>query len=330
MTDDKINVIEAMRFFAALAVVFVHIPIVGVGHFGVDAFFVISGFVMMLSTRKSSSQFFTKRLIRILPTYYLFTLGVFAVALVMPTLLNNTTADFNHLVQSLLFIPFDKNGAGHFPILFLGWTLNYEMYFYLLFAIALMISHEYRGHIATGLLVCVIWLGGFVDGFVMDVYSNIIVLEFVLGIAVFHLLDKSWSKFIAISILLFIGLLSYEGNFNHRFFVFGLPSALIIYSCIRLISNKYIPKALVTLGAASYALYLTHPYIIQVFDKLTGWFSGNLTEQSLALIFSLILVSIFSVCVYKFIELPIIGFLRRRFITPSRNNHVKEQAFEKS
>ena len=45
--------------------------------------------------------------------------------------LNNTTADLEHLIKSLFFIPFNKNGAGHYPILFLGWTLNFEIIFYL-------------------------------------------------------------------------------------------------------------------------------------------------------------------------------------------------------
>ena len=129
--------IELLRFLAATAVVFVHIPIVKFGNIGVDIFFAISGFVMMLSTESSSKNFFLKRIIRVAPTYYIFTLGVFFSALIAPSVLNNTTADFSQLVQSFLFVPFDKNGVGHYPILFLGWTLNYEMYFYLLFALAL-------------------------------------------------------------------------------------------------------------------------------------------------------------------------------------------------
>ena len=84
----KLEVIEALRFFAALSVVFVHIPIIAVGDFGVDAFFVISGFVMMLSTQINYDNFFLKRLIRICPTYYFFTIGVFLLAILFPDLFN--------------------------------------------------------------------------------------------------------------------------------------------------------------------------------------------------------------------------------------------------
>jgi exopolysaccharide production protein ExoZ len=75
----KYNSIELLRFIAATAVFFVHIPFIGVGDFGVDIFFIISGFVMMLSTDKSESSnyFFIKRLIRIVPAYYLFTIAIF-------------------------------------------------------------------------------------------------------------------------------------------------------------------------------------------------------------------------------------------------------------
>ncbi len=65
----KIEIIEFMRFIAASAVVCVHLPIVGSGEWGVDLFFVISGFVMMSSTATGTEKFYVKRLIRILPIY---------------------------------------------------------------------------------------------------------------------------------------------------------------------------------------------------------------------------------------------------------------------
>ncbi|OTA19619.1 acyltransferase [Xenorhabdus beddingii] len=135
MDKQKYEIIEIMRFIAASAVVCVHIPTIEIGHWGVDVFFIISGFVMMASTKNSGENFFIKRIIRVAPIYWLFTLGVFMIALIAPKLLNNTTPDFINLFKSILFIPFDKNGIGHFPILFVGWTLNYEMFFYFLFFI---------------------------------------------------------------------------------------------------------------------------------------------------------------------------------------------------
>ena len=129
--QNKITNIQVLRFIAAFSVMMVHLPLIGFGIWGVDIFFVISGFIMMYVTEKNHKNFFLKRLIRIIPIYWILTFGVFSVAILKPDLLNNTTADYEHLLKSLFFIPFNKNETGHFPILFLGWTLNYEMIFYL-------------------------------------------------------------------------------------------------------------------------------------------------------------------------------------------------------
>ena len=67
---------------------------------------------------------------------------MFVLAIFVPEVLNNTTANVDHLIKSLFFIPFDKNGTGHFPILFLGWTLNFEVIFYFLFALSLVFFKE--------------------------------------------------------------------------------------------------------------------------------------------------------------------------------------------
>ena len=105
----KNSSIEILRFIAVFAVVFYHIPNIGFGSFGVDLFFVISGFVMLLSTEQNSDNFFLKRLTRILPTYFIFTIVIFFIAFNFPELVNNTTADFNHLIKSTFFLPFNKN-----------------------------------------------------------------------------------------------------------------------------------------------------------------------------------------------------------------------------
>ncbi|AUH64711.1 acyltransferase family protein [Paracoccus zhejiangensis] len=315
----KLDIIEALRFFAAMSVVFVHIPTVRAGHFGVDAFFIISGFVMMLSTRVSGEQFFLKRLIRIVPTYWLFTLGVFAIALVLPGLLNNTTANVEHLLKSLAFIPFDKNGAGHLPVLFLGWTLNYEMYFYLVFAIALTISHRYRAPLAA-LGIFAVWLiGAGSDSFPLQVYHNFIVYEFVLGMLVYLLLaERSLDQAaMLVAILLLAAALS-DDSFAHRFYIFGLPAAVLIALALIMFADKTLPPLLLTLGGASYALYLTHPYVIQVFDKVTHWFSGTPTQQMLALVLSLVLVNLLAVAVYLLLERPLRDHLRRKLLRPRR------------
>ena len=310
----KFEVIELLRFIAALSVVFVHIPFIGIGDFGVDIFFIISGFVMMLSTQIKYDKFFLKRLIRICPTYYLFTFGVFLIAIFSPHLLNNTTADLTHLLKSLLFIPFDKNN-GHYPILFLGWTLNYEMYFYFLFAICLKISHQYRGILTTLLIFAIWYVASNYNNFILNVYSNLIVFEFVLGILLYIILiERSFkqSAIILITIVL-VHLISTKG-IDHRFYYYGLPSVILIYIILKVFRKISLHKSIITLGGSSYALYLTHPYIIQLFDKTTHWFYGSAIEKISALIISLILTNIFAIITFRFIETPLILKLREKLI----------------
>ena len=140
--QNKIEIIQVLRFFAAFSVMMVHLPIIGFGIWGVDIFFVISGFIMMYVTENNQKNFLIKRIIRIVPLYWILTLGVFSIAIFYPDLLNNTTANFEHLIKSLFFVPFDKNSSGHFPILFLGWTLNFEIIFYILFSISLFFQKK--------------------------------------------------------------------------------------------------------------------------------------------------------------------------------------------
>src|SRR5690606_35803405 len=129
-----------------------------------------------------------KRVIRVVPLYWLGTLGVFVVALLLPNLLDNTTADVPGLVKSLLFIPYQK-GEYVQPLLYLGWTLNFEMFFYALFAISMAISHRYRLLICSGLLLTLVSLGHLAtfDTLLAKFYTQQILAEFVLGMGCYAL-----------------------------------------------------------------------------------------------------------------------------------------------
>ena len=94
--------IQALRGLAALFVVFQHVRFLNFGAFGVDIFFCISGFMIMFTTEKSTKYFFRKRLVRILPLYYLMTLGTYLSLLLFPSMFQQTRHDFSYLVKSLL------------------------------------------------------------------------------------------------------------------------------------------------------------------------------------------------------------------------------------
>ena len=117
----ELQSIQALRAVAASSVILVHIPFVGRGTFGVDIFFVISGFIICYISSLNADDFLLKRIFRIVPLYWLGTCGVFLVALLMPTLLNATTANLTNLAKSLFLIPYRREDGSVFPMLFLGW-----------------------------------------------------------------------------------------------------------------------------------------------------------------------------------------------------------------
>lgn len=194
--------IQALRGLAALLVVTQHIRFLGQGAFGVDIFFCISGFMIMFTTYQDTKAFFRKRLIRILPFYYLMTIGTFLLLVCFPSLFEQTKASVPQLFKSLLFIPFDMGNGVIQPLLRIGWTVNCEMFFYLIFWISFHISHKYRGIVCSGILLALVGAGAVLTGgasfngtasaFLADnssslwapvlFYADPIMLEFALGI----------------------------------------------------------------------------------------------------------------------------------------------------
>ena len=164
----ELRTIQAARAIAANLVVFSHLFFVeakytasGIlpaftlyGIAGVDLFFVVSGFIMVAVAGRDRGpiEFLWRRVTRIYPTYWLVSLMVLATTLIAPTFVNSSITTPISLWRSFLLVP-DRT----FPLLAVGWTLVYEMYFYLAFAIflALRIS-VFVGLIAWGVLILII------------------------------------------------------------------------------------------------------------------------------------------------------------------------------
>jgi peptidoglycan/LPS O-acetylase OafA/YrhL len=158
----KLLNVQGLRAYGALAVAFYHTGFTlghgrSIGSFGVGIFFVISGFIMAMICHTNPEHFLARRVARIVPLYWLLTLVIFFIASVAPRMLGAATANPVFLVKSLLFIPYFHHDA-FFPILFLGWSLNYEIHFYVLIAAALLISRPHGPLIASAVIVGVMLL----------------------------------------------------------------------------------------------------------------------------------------------------------------------------
>ena len=243
--------IQVLRFIAAFSVMMVHLPVFEFGAWGVDIFFVISGFIMMYITEHNNKNFLIKRIIRIVPLYWLLTLTVFLIAFLEPEILNNTTANFEHLLKSLFFIPFNKNETGHFPILFLGWTLNYEIIFYILFAFTIVIFKRFRLMISSFLIIFFLGINYFFSEhtFINSTYSNTIMFEFIYGMFIFLI----WQRFKnnsppsnfnkAIVTLLLICMIIFFGSLEvSRAIKWGVPSSFLVLYFLITLGNLKFPK----------------------------------------------------------------------------------------
>ena len=159
---NKIDFIQGLRGFACLAVVLYHGSywtgswakvtqeiFFAAGYFGVSLFFVISGFIMVITTKKSDGslsfvkKFITKRFLRIWPAYLVATVVSFIMleGFVWFENKDNLIA----LFKSVFFVPSGKDPAPTFgaPVLPVGWTLTYEIIFYAIFAVS-MLAAKFR------------------------------------------------------------------------------------------------------------------------------------------------------------------------------------------
>lgn len=336
--------LQYVRAIAALLVVYFHsvlqIDKLGLasnggfplfGESGVDIFFVLSGFVMWLTTSGraiSPMEFYTRRITRIVPLYWVLTLLAAAIAFVVPSLLKSTVFDVPHLLASLFFIPWVNPASSEgmlAPVIVPGWTLNCEMYFYLLFGLLLPLPERYRAFalaIAVGGItaLCNILPATTATTF----YGNPVTLEFVAGV----FLADAWLKrrllpqmVAALLLPLSFGLIIYADHAHMtewRAVAFGVPAVLAIWSTLSLDWKRIGEwRLLARIGDASYSLYLTHVFVLAgarvAFMQLPEAVRSPYLFMALALSGSVVAALI----VYAAFEAPVESVLRKFRRKPS-------------
>lgn len=322
--------LQYLRAVAAILVVFHHVrnpsnglfnPIAhwNFGAAGVDMFFLISGYIMYAVARRDHPiRFLRRRIIRIVPLYWVATLFLFFQVMIgFPGVL--PTPD--QLLRSLLFIPQYHHQATNeiWPFLVPGWTLQYEMYFYALFAIGLTFRRPMAITLTVGAVaVTTGQLGiGATDNAIFVAYTSPILTEFFQGmlIAVIHKrrsLAPFWTALpIGIGALLLVGNLD-----GPRLLIWGLPSTLILIGCLALEDAKKMPSIPLfkLLGDASYSIYLSHVFVLQM--GLLVWWKVPVTGWAQFLIFTPTAVvgcTFIGVLIYRYVEQPM---LRRVQLKP--------------
>ena len=298
-TQMRFDSLQILRFVTALSVVVhhllmhfetdMHMPAFPWrSDFGVGTFFVISGFIISLATLRTQDpkRFMAKRFARILPTYWSFTLCVFLLGLAAPGLLSHPSTNPLDLVRSLLFVPYPNSAGLWQPILFVGWTLNYEMFFYVAYALFMAVFRQRRLFIpalviAFTLLAMLHFAAPPANG-VLAFYTSGLILEFCTGIALHRFFHGRGYRplpygvsLIPIGLVLLVALGQIPLT-DTRAFVLAIPALLTGAGAL---SWQPRPARLVRLlvlgGDASYAIYLTHPFVVSGLTKAAMHTVGN-------------------------------------------------------
>jgi exopolysaccharide production protein ExoZ len=336
----KLIPIQLLRALAALAVAILHgqyetgllADAVGRGfqpsrilpwEAGVDVFFVISGFVMVYASRRLFGRpearrvFLSRRIARVVPLYWLTTTLYLALALMAPGSVKGM-AEPGYVLASYAFVPVARADGAVEPLYSLGWTLNYEMAFYVLFALALGLSRRWAvGAVAAMLAGLVLLAAVLAAPLPFAFWGNSIVLEFGIGMAIGLLRVEGVvlgpaARLVlgAIGLALF-ALVAAQAPGLPRALLFGVPAGCLVAACglgrEHVLADETVAVRLgAVLGDASYALYLIHPFVIRGMRRTVEMAGlGPSLPPWLFLGVALLAAILASIAVFRLIERPL-------------------------
>jgi exopolysaccharide production protein ExoZ len=307
-----------------------------IGAIGVEVFFVLSGYMMCMraASYRNGAQYLLARLVRLVPMYWLFTSAVIAAYLVNSRWhLGNFDLSVFHLLRSYLMLP-----AWGFPILSVGWTLEYEMIFYALVALLAVGagSAMATARISLFAMVIALGLGGMLmpgaasgEGGPLATPVGHFLSPYMLTFAVGWLIRlveenggirQNWRTIIGVLIIFSLALSQ------------GAPDGVrlglraVLASCCFLLfqlgrqwfqSNNRVNRFMCLLGEASYSIYLSHWFVLSIIGKLLGSLSPPEAAVWPLRMLGIAAGLAFGLGAYLLLEQPIDRFLRVRLF-PSR------------
>ena len=252
---------------------------------GIEVFFIVSGFVMWTISaddQQGPATFMMRRLVRVVPLYWGLTLFVATVAGVAPGLLQSIRLGGPPLAASLAFLawPNPTPGVGLKPLLIPGWTLNYEMAFYLLVAASLWTKGWRRAFGVLAVLSGLVLIGPLLPptDTILHFYTSPLLGDFAIGIVLAILLRSAPARANAWGGAVFtLGLVGFAAGAvidplaSRRLIGFGLPAGLLVFGAVlwERAADRPVCKPLKALGDASYPLYLVHTLVLSALAQ--GW-----------------------------------------------------------
>lgn len=329
--------VQMLRAMAALMVVALHASLqVGpfggdhlnfrTGNAGVDVFFPISGFVMVLSTAgrpasaSTAGRFVVNRIVRIVPIYWLLTFAKALVALAQPAMFSGYAFSLKGLIAALLFIPYSEGGMYIWPPLKPGWTLNLEAFYYALIALVLVFSRR------TWLIVPVVLTGLVAAAWAIAPAAPVLTgpqgwaaplaLEFAAGMVIGRIMLSTsragtwpWlALLIAIASYLFVPVM------EDLRLSWGLAGVALLWAAIGLeprFAGRRWTRLPVLIGEASYALYLTHALTQPVLAAIAGkWLTPMIGPVGLLAVL-IVVPTVMAVLFHLSIEKPMTAWLKK-------------------
>lgn len=350
----RLNSLQALRAIAAMLVVIFHgaeiwreaVGAVGFagpwdrGWAGVDLFFVISGFVMVwvagdrVAGIRTAVRFLWDRATRVYPLWWVFCALMaiyFFITYGQPASPTTETSDtaWGMFARSMLLWP-----QGQMPVLSVGWTLIFEMAFYAVFALLLLIPVKWRplGLFLWGALLLYRWhftpaYSGMPDGWMMVLWDPLC-FEFLIGAAVAYCLKTVRVpaalalSLAAIGVITFIAVMIFVSGFDseamsrNRVLGFGLPSGLIVLGVVgwEIASGGRVAGWLRQIGDASYTLYLAHFLVLlvlkRVFERIGLFTDVSALSMAGFMIVGLVASVVASLILYRLIERPLLRLAR--------------------
>lgn len=345
-----INSIQILRGVAAVVVLVYHVSgflrvnysqvifadFFRKGFAGVDLFFVISGFIISYTSKSyvgnpaKFNEYWRKRIIRIYPIYWIVLGGIQLLQIILSNYFKVTSFETYSNIGLWAHIKTYALLPKHVAIDPVTWTMSYEIYFYALFSIIILskklwfIPAVILGVTVHNSIFHPVFDPGEGFSYYNFVFSNYN-YEFLMGILISHYFDKirfsSYISILLISIAILIIYLwgDYVGDYDNfkRILIFGTAASLILVSSINIEKAGFLvaPSFFISVGSASYVLYLIHFPFLLILNRIPNMFGVTLDALQMSIYnYVVVVINILvAVFLHKKLELPLTSYLSKIF-----------------
>jgi exopolysaccharide production protein ExoZ len=247
----------------------------------------------------------------------------------LPNVFATTVVTPGNVLQSLFFVPAYSTAFPDriWPVLVPGWSLNYEMFFYAVFALGLLVDRAHLFRFLLGALCTLMLVGVLFAPHVapLKTYTDMRLLEFLAGVVLARqYMSASFDKrsWLAIFLPVGVGLLVISPvlNLPHLEGVepWAAPAIMIAVGTVALEVWRPLPNSvwLKQIGDASYSLYLSHLFtlgVLRIIWSKAGIPVDNLAWALLWFATALCVCAAVSVVVHQWLEKPLLSWARRLF-----------------